>query len=87
VKQICLIHLNFQILQSKIARILEAARYFVVEDIAPEEWRHFALSFDVYTHFTSPIRRYPDVLVHRLAEKCLSYKNEVNKHVNKVETL
>lgn len=33
---------------------------------------HFGLGFDAYTHFTSPIRRYPDVLVHRLLHQYLS---------------
>ena len=40
---------------------------------------HYGLAFDYYTHFTSPIRRYPDMMVHRLLERYLSGGRSVNQ--------
>lgn len=40
---------------------------------------HYGLAFDYYTHFTSPIRRYPDMMVHRLLTRYLEGGRSVNK--------
>lgn len=53
------------ILQNLAVRSMAKAKY------TTDAMGHFGLAFDHYSHFTSPIRRYPDVMAHRLIEKYL----------------
>ena len=47
-------------------RCMSPAQYFCSGEFVPTEWHHYGLAAPVYTHFTSSIRRYADVCVHRL---------------------
>ncbi len=52
-----------------------AIRTMAKAEYSPENIGHYGLGFSYYTHFTSPIRRYSDVMVHRLLEKNLNIRN------------
>lgn len=56
------------LLQTVMLRSLRQARY------CPDNVGHFGLGYEAYTHFTSPIRRYPDLLVHRAINAVLHGK-------------
>ena len=60
----------------EMINLLEAADYFTIGKSAPSTWIHYALNSPVYTHFTSPIRRYPDLLVHRQLAAILEKNQE-----------
>ena len=56
------------LIQTVLLRSMSQAVY------SPENKGHFGLALDAYAHFTSPIRRYPDLLVHRAIRHCLAGK-------------
>jgi ribonuclease R len=77
---------DVQLLQTVMLRSLRQAVY------SPDNVGHFGLAYEAYTHFTSPIRRYPDLLIHRSIKAVLEGKrydtgdwHEIGVHCSETE--
>jgi len=75
---------RYQVLMNLLSKPMQTARYFCSgyylnkaendreDDEVFDYHHHYALNVPLYTHFTSPIRRYPDILVHRLLDVAIN---------------
>ncbi|AET38685.1 mRNA-binding translational repressor SSD1 Ecym_3186 [Eremothecium cymbalariae DBVPG len=62
-------------------KTLNRARYFVAGKVEPDQYGHFSLNMHLYTHFTAPLRRYADHVVHRQLKSILhgtDYKEDLD---------
>lgn len=64
-------------------RCMMAAEYFASGSYGYPDFRHYGLAVDIYTHFTSPIRRYCDIVAHRQLAGAIGYEDLTLSHRDK----
>ena len=74
-----------KLVRSLLTRTMNQAKYFPSGEFSYEEFYHYGLAMEIYTHFTSPIRRYSDVLVHRLLAAALEIDYLPSDMSNKIK--
>lgn len=77
-------------METALLKSMQRAKYFIAGKTSKQLWPHYALNLPLYTHFTSPTRRYADIIVHRQLEAVLSdgaveYTEELENLVKTVE--
>lgn len=72
-----------------LLRAMKNAEYICIGSMSADDdnFSHFALNVPFYTHFTSPIRRYADVIVHRLLSLALGYETESNESIDSLSRI
>ena len=73
------------LVRTLLTRTMNQAKYFPSCEFSYEEFYHYGLAMEIYTHFTSPIRRYSDILVHRLLSAALENDYLPMELTNKVK--
>ncbi|KAF4511092.1 hypothetical protein G6O67_002925 [Ophiocordyceps sinensis] len=59
-------------METLVLKSMQRAKYFIAGKTVKPLWSHYSLNLPLYTHFTSPTRRYADIIVHRQLEAVLS---------------
>lgn len=66
-------------------RCMFQAVYFISGTLTKPEFFHYGLAAPIYTHFTSPIRRYADIIVHRLLAACIGADSPYSELLDKTK--
>ncbi len=80
-------------METLLLKTMQRAKYYIAGKTPKHLWPHYALNLPLYTHFTSPTRRYPDIMVHRQLDAILSavegkveYSEDIENLVKTIES-